>query len=380
MTGANCPRRAQVSLREAEEGAHHAHNDDRVLSDVEVVIGPDDELSTRNWSGLQLRNVWFRALAPCTLSGFDFSDAVLENVDFTNISFEHGSFDRALLTRVDFSCRVGLDPRMRRPEVPPTFNFVQFRRARLTNTLFKYAVFETCNFKDSEISRCDFYRARFDGICTLEDVYLEESSIYRTNFTGSDLTRRNVAGPSLNGRILPELPQSFVEFHDDDHKEPDQTQRRRNLARARIEAAEVYANLAGHFASRGDGEGEAWAYVRRKQLERRIARDDRQWRRWLGLSVAEYVTGYGESLARIAATGLLLMATVTAVLMSVFGASFPQAAELGVAAFVGLHSEETVAQTNAGDGADLLLVVETALGMFLIGLFGFILGNKIRNR
>lgn len=344
-----------------------------VLENVTIRLSDGDSLQLAR--GMTLRDATIESQRPMALHAFSFAGVLLERVRFRNISFAYGSFDGSTFRNVHFGSNLG-----DRSAVPVRFEAVTFRACRFEWTNFKNVTFLTCNFKESSFDYCDFYHARFLEGCVLETAAIERSSLWRADISGSDLSVVNVAGADGKGRLLQEQPDAFTVYHGGEDKVTDESRREAVLAAADSEAIDVYTSLAGHFASRGKGAEEAWAFVRRKKLEMRVARKRGDWLAYFGLLIAWLVTGFGESLGRVAATGMVLVVAVSLIFWVGYSQPWYLALAIGLAGLFGSRPASMPEAIVHDLIADLTLVTETVLGILLVGIFGFILGNKIRGR
>lgn len=344
-----------------------------VLENVTIRLVDGDTLQLA--PGMELRDVTIESITPITIEAFALAGVVLERVRFRNVSFAYGSFDGSTIRHVHFGSNLG-----DHTAVPVRFHAVTFRGCRIEWTNFKNATFLTCNFKESSFDYCDFYHARLLEGCVFETAAIERSSLWRADVSGSDLSVINVAGTDGKGLLLQEQRDAFVEYHGGEGKLTDPARREAALAASDSEAIDVYSALAGHFAARGKGAEEAWAFVRRKKLETRVARQKGDWLKYLALLVAWLVTGFGESLGRVAATGFALVFGVSLVFWVGYSQPWYLALAIGLAGLFGTRPASMPDALVHDLVADLILVSETVVGILLVGIFGFILGNKIRGR
>jgi hypothetical protein len=147
----------------------------------------------------------------------------------------------------------------------------------------------------------------------------------------------------------------------------------------------VYRGLSSLFSGRGSFDDAGAAYVYSRRLERRARGPFYRASRfrpfsWLWLWIADLVCGFGESLPRVVAW-IAALALLPGLGYRLFG---------GVVGAHGLLddllyslSSLTSSQPSGLNAAVRLVswigVVQTFLGVALLGLFGFVLGNKIRN-
>ena len=131
-----------------------------------------------------------------------------------------------------------------------------------------------------------------------------------------------------------------------------------------------------------------WAYVKGRRMERRRMLAD-----WRGAPLSrkpqlawkiatntlmDIMFGYGESLFRMVTTYVVLVLFFAYVFQG--NASLPsylQAFWISLKNMAGVGSEQL---SGISPLVDMLNVVQTTIGILLTGIFGFILGNKIRNQ
>ena len=172
-------------------------------------------------------------------------------------------------------------------------------------------------------------------------------------------------------------------------------------------ALESYIVLEQNFRSLGSAADASWAFRRRRRMGKRLhgqharaAWARRDWRAairpslgWLSDRAAEWLCDYGESVGRVARAFLLVLIGfaalywLTGCLELRDAAPAPQGghdfAPVDYLLF-SLDSMTTVGTSEvglkpAGQFGVLLSSVQTVLGTVLLGLFGFVLGVRMRN-
>jgi uncharacterized protein YjbI with pentapeptide repeats len=164
----------------------------------------------------------------------------------------------------------------------------------------------------------------------------------------------------------------------------------------------AYLALKQNFNDLGDYEAASWAYGKERLMEKmeswlaaQQAIKDRKWlpatRSFLKCAsdqLVEWVCGYGESIGRVLATLILLLIT-SAALYGIFGAVVREdgthlAFPIDMADLI-VFSLNTMTNTDLGHLAPaddplahLAQGVQTLIAIFLTGLLGFVVGNRIR--
>lgn len=306
--------------------------------------------------------------------GVDLSGQRLEKIDFTGCRIERTSFKGCELVH----CR--------------------FRNAKISWSDFRYAEIQHGTFEGAEIEFSDFYRAFIDGVvifsgssfsnCSLNKTYLGECAIIR---------KENLK----DNRILQQNKEEYRKFLMDWHTYG--TGERTNdinvksdwspdaAVEARWSDAEViYKNLNALWAGKGYFADGNWAYVQGRKMERR-----RMIRQLSDKSVkpmtkianiwniitnvlSDVFFGYGESMFKMILTYILTVFVFAwAFTENISILEYTQALAISLKNMAGMDSETI---RGISPLIDMLNVVQTTIGILLTGIFGFILGNKIRNQ
>jgi hypothetical protein len=366
------------------------------------------------------------------LKGYRFKNERLEGVDFgsqTDVHFEETelvdfNFARAKLVDCHF--------------VNCSLSKCYFSSAWLEDCTLKHSTFDRATFSSAVFLRCDLYRtvwvannlftnARFSLVSLSQATLSGTLGLRRSAFTRSRPPR--VAAPqpaptaqeSTDAAIADALAESMearselpgdplVQTNEHEYRDflgaiPDahMTVTKDDSIEERLtEAAGVWRNLSALWASQGASADAGWAYVNAKRLERQDA-SPRRWRhqargrsrpyrylirvrlwvRWLLLLGAGGLCNFGNSL-------LLTVCWVPVFVLSwgvvywrsgvVHSGRHP--ASFSKALLFSLAQVANATQTPLtihGSTGRVLASIETLLGIALLGLVGFVLGNTIRN-
>lgn len=315
-----------------------------------------------------------RLLEGRSIVGADFSGQTLEKVDFSGCTLERVNFKGATLVH----CR--------------------FRGAKISWSDFRYAEIQHGTFEDARLAFCDFYRTFIDGIVIFSGSEFANCSLHKTYLGDCAVIRRENL---CKGRILQQDREAYERFLVDWHTFG--TGERKNdvgllsdwspesALRSRWADAEIiFKNFNALWTGKGYIADGNWAYVMGKRMERRrmIAqlRDGglsplrrlNLLRHILSNAFSDLFFGFGESM-----TKMVLTYIVTVFLFAWIFLSKVTMLEYGKALLVSLKNMVALDSTELSDVSpliDMLRIVQTTIGILLTGIFGFILGNKIRNQ
>ena len=300
-----------------------------------------------------------------TLDGANFDNADLwgssfENASAERASFEKGRLDEAVLDKAEFPSA--------------NFNSASLRKAKLRQTDLRGATFRDC-----VLDGTDFAGANLTG-AVLPNVSLTTCNLTHTRFAGAWLERTRMQVHQLGGQVGEE-------------------------AAGDLEAAlDSYIVLERNFLSLGSSEDVSWAYRRRRRVGRKLhlkqtvaAWKHKEYRRaavtsllWLGDVSAEWLCDYGESVTRVV-RAFLVIVVFFAVVYWLTGSLRVREGAASTHAFLAINyvlfsinsmttvGTSEVALRPAGELGMLLSSLQTIMGTILLGLFGFVLGARIRN-
>lgn len=306
--------------------------------------------------------------------GVDFSGQKLEGVDFSGCRLERVSFKQCELVH----CR--------------------FRKAIIEWSDFRYARIENGTFEDARIEFCDFYRAFLDGVIIFNHSNISNCSFNKTYFGDSAMIRRREL---VGGRILQQDADAYRKFLTEWHMYG--TGERKNdvgtvsdwsadeaLKTRWDEAEEIFKNFNAQWTGKGFIADGNWAYVRGRRMERRRMMSE-LFRKGIGIKrklvnichimtnvASDILFGYGESMTKMVLTYIVTVFLFAwAFTSNVSLLEYGEALSVSLKNMAGMDSEVL---RDVSPLVDMLNVVQTTIGIVLTGIFGFILGNKIRNQ
>ncbi|ABE52064.1 hypothetical protein [Methanococcoides burtonii] len=161
------------------------------------------------------------------------------------------------------------------------------------------------------------------------------------------------------------------------------------------DAEDIFRYLSGFWLTKGYMQDSNWAYVQAKRIERERLKNELEIKKknsnyisyytkfkisfQIFLSyLADILCKYGESLTRITRTlfaTFLLFAIIYYFALSL--TSIYQALWISFQRMVTINPEEL---TNVPNRIQFISLLQTIISILLIGLLGFILGNKIRHQ
>ncbi len=343
----------------------------------------------------------------------DLSGADLSGARFGRIAAGQSSFCDAMLEDADFG--------------GATMRFAKLNRALLDGARFVEADLWGADVSGADADYTVFRDARLDeadfGDVNLTHADFEGASLKKTRFVGSRLRGANFSGAKLDGADL-----SGADLADTTLVRLDLSTCRLRHARfagawlegtrfrveqlggavgeeiaGEYEAAQAsYLALERNLKSIGSHDGASWAYKRQRRMGRRHAgaqaraawegRDGRGLARfgyrWLADRFVEWLCDYGESLSRIArafaiAIGLFAGGYwLTGGLLLEGQDHRPTYNVVDLVSYSALNmltaNPPEIGLKPMGRVTNLLVGIEGALGIVLLGLFGFVLGNRLR--
>ena len=379
----------------------------------------DARLEETDLSGANLRRASLAGalarsagFAGACLEEADFAGADLSGARFTGIAGGQASFREAMLEDADFS--------------GATMRFARLDKALLDGARFEDADLWGTDFTGADADDSVFRKARLDEAnlsdCNLTGADFEGASLKKARLVGSRLRGANFSGARLDGADLSE-----ADFSRTSLVRLDLTACKLRHARfagawlegvrltvdqlggavgeevaGEYEAAQAsYLALERNLQSIGSPEGASWAYKRGRRMGRRhagvrareafLARDLRgtvsHGYRWIADRFVEWLCDYGESLSRIARAflvGILLFAAAYGATGGLFheGANTPTYNPLDLVSYSALNmmtaNPPEIGVKPLGRVTNLLVGLQGAAGIVLMGLFGFVLGNRLR--
>ncbi len=292
---------------------------------------------------------------------------------------------------------------------------VSFKKSRLVNCRFRnacvlfcdmrYADFNGGTFEKAQIWWCDLYRSFFQGVIRFANATITACSINNAYFSGATLIRKT---NFKDRRILQMNPQQYGDFlyvwdairsssdkiRNNNHLTGEGEAKIRQIVERRHEELElIFKTLSSTFSAIGFSDDSNWAYVMGEKAERRVLWNKlsikklfsrecfsqiRTFGKWLMNLVFDAAFGYGESMTKIFITYMVIVVVFTFIYSYHCDMqNFLEAFMISFKNMVG-SSDELAAENNII--LNFLNVLQTTLGILITGIFGFILGNKIRNQ
>jgi uncharacterized protein YjbI with pentapeptide repeats len=321
------------------------------------------------------------------LCGYDLSGMDLRGQSFHDVIFgrRYGATPPADLRRTLFSTDKTTFEHCDFTEAE--LDRTDFRGATLVDCDFRYAVFNRTQLAEATVRRSDFYRAMFDKGTVMARSTLEQVSLDSASLDGMTAIDWETLDPDEGPLLAQEgAERDYREFLETTVRDrPTQDDVEQAVARRFRDAARVYRSLSGVFMTHGRYRDAGLAYARSRRLERRAERMEHRRRlvpsfQWVWLWFADLLCGFGESLGRVAAW-LAVVAVMPGLVYWSAGGVEGAAGVLDHLLFslsqLRATTPEGMSESNAV--VEWIGVSQTLLGVALLGVFGFILANKIRN-
>lgn len=366
-------------------------------ADLADAICPGIDLSEARLEGAHLmRTDLVGANLHCVDAGeANFTDALLEDAVLSHARLRFADFSSAILDGADLS--------------HADLWGAKFRKSAADRVVFRNTQLEESSMVEADLAGADFSGAR------MQRVDLAGARLRNANLRDTVLEGANLAGADLSGAILPNL--SLISCNLAHTRFAGAWLERTRMrawqlnglvgeeAEGDLQAAlDSYVVLERNFQSLGISEDASWAYLRRRRVGRRLHRNqaNAHWKRkerraallqcmlWLGDTLAQWLCDYGESLFRVARAFVFILFGF-AVLYWLTGClrvrdGFGNMHLWGPINYLlfSLDSMTTVGTSEVGlkpanELGIFLSSMETVLGTVLLGLFGFVLGARIRS-
>jgi uncharacterized protein YjbI with pentapeptide repeats len=303
-----------------------------------------------------------------------FRKAVLERADARQADFWGASFDDALLTGTDLR-----DSKL---------NECCLQSANLAGADLRGAFLVQANLRFADLSSANLMGADLNG-ADLTGAVLANANLQNLVLTNTKITHVCLAGASLAG----------TQLRQDQLGDAIGEELKRDFAGARL----GYLALERNFAERGDPDAASWAYRKRRRMQKREAleRSGMAWRsrrrrkairhalQFAADSGAEVICDYGESLVRVLVS-LIAIYFLFAVGFDITGSVVRKSGSTGPTIThnpidVGLFSFAALTGGSWAAGLEprnaivqLFSSLQALLVAGFTGLFGFVLGNRIR--
>ena len=375
----------------------------------------DADLSGANLAGATLSGVLGRSarFAGATVEEANFAGADLSGAHFSDVAGGEANFDDAMLEDAHFEGAAMRFAKLRRALLDGAHfdgadlwgadftgadaDYTHFRGAhldevKLVGVNLTYADFEGASLKKAQLSGSRLRGANLTGVkldgADLSEADFSETSLVRLNLSTCDLRHARFAGAWLNGTRMrvDQLGGAVGE----------------EVARDYPAAQASYLALEQNFKSIGSQDAASWAYKRGRRMGRLQAGSQaraawearsgpdlvRHGYQWVADRFVEWLCDYGESLSRIARAFAILI-FLFAAFFGLTGGLIPEGADgrptynpLDLVSYSALNmmtaNPPEIGIKPVGRVTNLLVGIEGAAGIILMGLFGFVLGNRLR--
>ncbi len=311
----------------------------------------------------------------------DAGEAILENADLRGADLWGANLRGADLTGADLRGAVLTE--------------ADLRGCRLVRANLRGAVLGAATLDAADCTGADLREAVLDR-ATLRDARLCEAQLQQLALPRCDLHHVH-----LSGAVLERTRLSRDQLGDAVGEECSAEYHRAGLA---------YLALERNFLELGDPDSASWCYRRRRRMQKlrgrhaaRTAFSEHRWwtavQRSIGFladQVVEWLCDYGESVQRVLAallivyvvfvaiygvTGSVVRTTTTA--LGITHDTVRSVPDLLLFSLTAMSSGKSVAAPTTGleaasPNVHLLIALQSVLGIVLLGLFGFVLGNRVR--
>ncbi len=388
------------------------------------------DLAGANLAGAHLKGANLRGadLSDAVGRSADFTEAVLEQVRFTSADLGGACFTDASAGEADFTHAMLEDARFARAHLRyatlanALLDSADFTQADLWGVNFVEAEADDACLRDARCDEADFTGADLSGVdlsgasckkakfigARMRGTRLDGAALDGASFDGADLANASLARLNLQTCSLKHIRLAGA-WLDNTRLHPEQLGGAvgEELAGEYHAARDAYVVLAQNFRGLGNGDGASWAFRKGRRMGKLHEREtawhgwkQRHWRHvvrhglaWLSGEFVEWLCDYGESLWRVLrafATLVLLFAGFYGATQSLVRVTTGPAGEitrsftenpLDLLVFSLLNMLSTSAPDIGLRPSSPIFYLATSLqgavGIVLIGLFGYVLGNRM---
>jgi len=329
----------------------------------------------------------------------DFTEALLEDVNLKAARLRFADFTDAIMDGADVSGADLWGAKLLRVEAQRA----NLRGARLDEAQLNDADLTSANLTGASLRRANLSGVRLRG-AVLRDAVLDGASLDGADLSGAVLPHVALTSCTLRGVRFAGawLERTRMHAHQLGGASGEEAAGDFDAAR------EGYIVLEQNFRTLGSADDASWAFRRRRRMGKRLHlqrarsafKERNAWGalrpglQWLGDTASEWLCDYGESVMRVLRAFLVVLFGFAAIYW-LTGCLEPREAALpGVSPaarfplvdylLFSLDSMTTVGTSEVGIKPSgqlgvLLSSVQTVMGTVLLGLFGFVLGVRMRN-
>jgi uncharacterized protein YjbI with pentapeptide repeats len=262
-----------------------------------------------------------------------------------------------------------------------------FRACTACKCDFRYATFCGTTLEEATLVLCDMYRADIKDGTVMQKTIFELVSLTGTLNGATGLRWSSFAAKGRRPALAPESEHEYREFL---QWTSEDRLKKYSIPKAldnRLDdAARNYRDLCGHWTERGQFRDAGNAYVHSRRLERQAAGPLFKGKKfrplaWTGLWFADLLCGFGESVLKIAAW-VLLVALLPGFVYAIVGNVVHGGNGLGddlLFSVAQLTASTPARLSSTSHVVEWVRALQTLAGVAALGLFGFVVGNKIRN-
>jgi uncharacterized protein YjbI with pentapeptide repeats len=383
---------AGVKLQHADLSGANFQHADLTGADLRNADLRYTDLRNADLAGADLRNarLFGADLQNAGLRSTSLQNASLRSADLQNADLRHADLQDTDLRHADLRSADLLGANLRNASLrSANLQGAGLERANLQNAALRHADVRYASLKEANLQKTDLQHAHLQG-AYLSGVWLDHTRLRRDNFGGE--TGQEAIGEELEAK----------------NKEHQARERARKYQESRL----VYLSLKQHFEGLGDYTAASWAYRKERRMEKLEAREKmkaaftaRNWRgvvsngpKYLSDILVEIVSDYGEGIWRVLFWILAFIFMIGPLLYGLLGVfDWTPASEVVYASFSYrwqqyvyayyqflLYSIDTFSTGNYAEltpnnaSARLVSSCLTMIGIFLVGLLGFVAGRRIR--
>lgn len=323
-------------------------------------------------------------LQEAKLGGANLSEALLDEANLSHASLRFAQLKESFLEHASLEGADLWGARM--------------HGASLARAAMRGALLHEADLSGADLTRADLRDANLER-ANCEGATFNQADLRCANLQGVNFRNAKLQGTQLSDLDLTECEISHVWLSDavlDNtklHVEQINGVVGEELAAEYAQAQRAYHALERNFQQLGIPEAASWAYRRKRRMQKLDARKKGKHLAYVADQLVEWVCDYGESIGRVMLSmmavyiGFALLYGVTGSVMHVEQTAHGPH-QVPTHSVLDLMVFSLLAMTTSGSPAvgleprsvsvHLLTGIQALFGIFLTGLLGFVLGNRIR--
>ena len=284
----------------------------------------------------------------------------------------------------------------------------RFYRTDLTGADLRFSDLSGADLVETKLTGANLFGARLQD-ANLLNVRLQQADLYRARLSGKTNLRRT----SIGKRILQEDSIAYRSFIESAVVPDSQHPLEHHMRDRLLKAKEIYESLRMHFTENGYLDDARWAYLRERRMgkmwkgqQARMAWRGKDRRRAFDLLqkcvvdwFVELLCDYGESVWRVIGWILALLFVIGPISVALLGglswtgqnsivySELPATWQMYLYSYFQylLYMLDTLTTASFAelapntDAVRVLSGLMSVIGIFLVGLLGFVAGNRIRS-